>query len=124
MAGVGGIACTFVKGAARGLKDRITLWQSPGRTGYGAHVTARGDAEFHFRAINYHNPGAVEAWARDIEALQGTVVSIVDDWGFTHINCLITRVGPPRMTAAERFNPVPSFNGARGDVTVEGVIIA
>lgn len=124
MAGVGGIACTFVKGAARALKDRMTLWQSPGRTGYGAHITARGDAEFRFRAINYANPGTVETWARNLESLQGTVVSIVDDWGFTHTNCLITRVGPPRMTAAAKFSSVPTFNGARGEVVVEGVKIA
>ena len=124
MAGVGGIACTFVKGAARALKDRITLYQSPGRTGYGAHVTARGDAEFHFRAIKYHNRGEVDVWARSLEALQGTVVSIVDDWGFTHTNCLIVRVGRPRMSAAEKFNSVPSFNGARGEIVIEGVTIA
>lgn len=120
MAGIGGVSCDMVKGNARGLKQRVEVWQLPGIDGYGAHKVGQGDAEFSFLGIKYDTAANVQSWVAAIEALQGTVVSIVDDWGVTFTPCLIVSVGRPRRMAAVR--PGSSYT-CRGEIEVLGVVV-
>lgn len=122
MAGIGGIACDFVKGNIRDLKTRVTAYQQTGFGGWGAHVVGRGDSSFAFTAVLYERSGPIETWARAIESLQGTIISIVDDFGVTYFNCLVMRVGQPTKTTAIRPQD-PVTSGARGQIDVMGVIV-
>ena len=117
MASVGGLACTFVRGSAPSNKERVSVWAVPGLDGYGAHLQGLGDSEFRFRVVNYSSPAGVHTWAGLIEAMQGTVIAIVNDWAETWTGFLVLRVSPPRITA-EYGNL-----GARGEIEIEGVTI-
>lgn len=122
MAGVGGVACHFVKGSSAGLKQRVSAWFTPGINGQAALRLGYNDGEFAFQAIFYGTHAAVVSWKANIEALQGEIVSIVDDWGATHVNCLVEK-----MTAVDR-NPARG-NGiasatCRGAFMIEGRVVA
>lgn len=116
MAGIGGVACDFVRGDLRAVKERVEIWQVPGLDGYGAQKMGLGDSDFLFTAVLHDSVANVTSWITNLAVLQGAVVSIVDDWGVTFTNCLITRVGIPRRT--------PFAHGTiacRAEVDVEGV---
>jgi len=120
MATIGGITCTFVKpDFVRGPKQRLEVWQSPGLDGYGAQSLGLGDAEFRVTAVFYEVSADVEAWFRLLELLQGTIVSITDDWGLTYTGLLIVRVGEPLRRAAWGVD----FD-TRGELRIEGVKVA
>lgn len=117
MAGIGGVGCDIVRGEAPAKKERLRLWQVPGIDGYGAQAEGLGDSPFSFVGIKYGSRAAVEAWTAAIEALQGTVISVVNDWATTYTNCLIQHVSVPRITAA-----LNTGVAARGEIRVEGVV--
>jgi hypothetical protein len=116
MAMVGGITCTFVKGEAPLPKQRLVLWQVPGIDGFGAQTMGLGDSEFQFVCVYYGTPANVGAWARAIQAMQGQVVTVVNDWGTTYARCLLCRMTPPHYT------PAAHQGGARGEIRIEGVV--
>jgi hypothetical protein len=117
MPSIGGIACTFVRGDAPLPKQRVMLWHVPGIDGYGAQRMGLGDSEFQFRCIAYGTVSAVGAWAIAVQALQGQLVTIVNDWGTSYPRCLICRASPPRYTTAKI-----GTTQARGEIIVEGVV--
>ena len=116
MASIGLVSCTFVKGTIPLLKMRVETWQVPGVDGYGAQLVGYGNAEFSVRAIGYGMFSVINSWAASLESLQGTVVTIVDDWGATSPYCLITRVHTPEFRAAWG-----THGDCRGEVRIEGV---
>jgi hypothetical protein len=122
MANIGGVTCDFVKGVSSGLKQRVLSWFSPGLNGQAALLLGYSDGTFSFRGVLYGTHSAVATWKVSIEALQGEVVTIVDDWGSSHSNCLITAVSPLVRTPA-RSNGVAS-SACRGELTVEGILVA
>jgi hypothetical protein len=88
-------------------------------SGYGAHVMGGGDAEFVFRALYCGWATDVEAWFYLLEQLQGTIVTVVNDYGVNYSNCLlasVTRVskGPFRL---------PGAYDTRGEAQIGGVRI-
>lgn len=121
MADIGGVSCDFVKGEASDLKQRVETYEVPGRSGYGAHTLGLKDSPFRFTGTKKHDTSAnVDTWAASIQALQGTVVIIVDDWATSFTNLLITRVGQLRKTAGYDG----STHGAHGVIEVEGVKVS
>jgi len=118
MAGIGGVSCTFVRGHTPIVKQRIETWAVPGLDGVGAAAMGRNDSKFTFTAILFSNAAGIIAWKIAIEALQGTIVSIVNDLGVTYINCLITEVGDLRNTPAI----APGGITQRGEIQVSGVV--
>lgn len=120
MAGIGGVTCTFVKGALpRGMAQRVETWHTPGLSGQAGLKLGFSDGDFSVRAILYGAVDDVVTWKLALEALQGEVVSIADDYGVTSEGCLITRVGECQRT------PVTGTGVAgtdcRGEIVVEGV---
>lgn len=121
MAGIGGITCTFVRGQGTSPKNRTEVWTRPGIDGHGAMVLGLGDSPYLFTAVAFGTAAAVATWQSSIEALQGTVVTIVDDWNTTWTNMLITTAANAGRTP--RINH--DGNGVcRGEVRVEGVKLA
>lgn len=116
MSSVGGIACDFVKGtAALSLRERTEVWQVHGIDGYGALRIGGGNAEFRFSAVKYGTETAVAAWITSLEALQGTIISVIDDRGRNHTSLLLIVVGQPGITA-ELGN-----GGYRAELMLDGV---
>ena len=116
---IGGVSCDIVRGQIGGLKTRLELWQIPGLIGYGAQDLGLGDSEFVFVGIKYDTEANIETWIASMEALQGTVISVEDDWEQTHTNLLAVRVGTPRKTAVI----VDGSTDTRGEIRVDGVVL-
>ena len=108
--------CDFVKGEAPLPKQRLALWQVPGIDGFGAQKMGLGESEFQFVAVRYGTPAVVGAWALAVQALQGQVIAVVNDWGTAYGRCLVAKISPPR------YRPAYGQGGARGEIVVEGVV--
>lgn len=87
-------------GSGTELKERIEAWATPGMDGVGAQKIGGHDGAFRFLAVLYGTSAEVNTWFAAIEALQGEIGSIVDDWNDTHASCLILHVGERRKKAA------------------------
>jgi hypothetical protein len=118
MASIGAVLCTFVRGHAPRVKTRLELWRVPGLNGYGALVLGQNDSEFEFTAVCYSSAMGVLDWKLQIEALQGQIVSIINDLGITYSNCLITKLGNLRSAAAL----APGGITQRGEMQIGGVV--
>ena len=120
MASIGAQSCTFVHDRGRkGPRQRTIIWQNPGMDGYGAQTLGEGDAEFQVEAVLYDTTANIDTWAAAIEAMQGTVISIVDDRGTTHTSNLIVNVAAPMRTPA-----LASGVEERASIMISGVKIA
>ena len=98
---VGGIAAQLVKpNAPTGNKQRIVTWIVPGLTGIGAHKLGENEADWEFILIFFGTDAACDAWAISIEALQSTIITIIDDHGDTYTDMLVVSMANPRKIAA------------------------
>lgn len=121
MASVGGVTCDYVHGEAAELRERVDVWQVPGIDGYGAQKLAQGEADFMYVLARYDTAANVETWIDNIVALQGTLVTIVDDWEISRTLCLIQKVSAPKRTPATRTTGTVA---CRGELTIQGVLTA
>jgi len=117
MPSVGGVTCDYVHGSAAGLKMAGQTWTVPGMSGYGALVSGYQDSESRFTLVRINTSPAVHTWAGLIEALQYTLVTLVNDHGETTTDFLVRRVSQPRIRGC-RYGGVL---GARGEIQIEGV---
>lgn len=118
MAQVGSVVCDIVRGLRRPLEDRVRTWNVPGLDGYGAHNLGRHDSSFQFRLVRYGSAATVQSWIDALQALQGTAVTVINDWGDSFTNMLIERIGDPLKQAAL------GYGGARGELDIRGVVLA
>jgi hypothetical protein len=116
MATVGGLSCDFVRGTGPAKKTRTQTWSVPGLNGYGAKVFGAGDSEGEFVLVKRGTYAAVATWVALIEAMQGTLVAVVNDWGQTTAAFLIEKVTVPELTAEL------GYGGARGELRISGVV--
>jgi len=113
MATVGAVSCDMVKGHAPSKTPRLDVWHRPGVDGPGAqHLGLAG--QFEFIAVKYAAYATVLAWAQAIEALVGTVVTIINDNGQTFTGCLITQATPSIAYA------LSAAGNTRGEVRLRG----
>ena len=118
MAAIGAVTCDMVKGAAETLREQVEVWRPPGVDGVGAQGMGKSEGVSHFLAVVYDTNAAVETWADGIRALAGTVQTIVDDWGTSHTNMLIARVGELNKKAA--ILPGSTME-ARASIAIEAI---
>ena len=118
MAQIGSVNCTFVRGSPPTPKMRMELWRVPGVNGYGAQALGLSEAEFKIIAVFYSNAAGVENWKNSLEELQGQIVTIINDLGATFVNCLLTKVGNMKNTAAVVAGGITQ----RGEIEIEGVV--
>ena len=116
MADIGGVSCDMVKGVLQAPTERVESYQVPGIDGVGAQLLGLGDSPFRFRAIKYGTNAELNTWIAAIQALKGDTITIVDDWGDSHANCLIARLGAPQK------RPASDVNKCRCEILVEGVV--
>ena len=121
MAGnVGTIPCQFVRGQPEAQKQRTQTFIVAGMSGIGAHRVGRNDSEFTFEVQEAGEEADVDTWIANIQATQGQVVTIEDDWGTQHEFCLITGVTPPRKMPALVPNTSP-LEDTMAVITISGV---
>lgn len=91
---VGGVSVDLLKGNAEPQKMSSKTWRVPGRAGLGIMLMGENQSTFDYVAVVYEASGA-QTTIDALEALQGTVVTIVDEFGKSRTNCFIARVGTP-----------------------------
>jgi len=111
---IGGITCDWVKGIAPSGKMRLDVWQVPGISGYGAQKLGAGDSACAFRCIRVLSSANLDTWEASIEALQGAIVTVVNDRGKTYTRFLVSRIGIPQR--------VPAYPNEKSTIIVQGVI--
>lgn len=116
MASVDALSCDLVKGMSGDKKLRTRTWSVPGLNGYGAKVLGRGDSESEFVLVKRGTFAAVMIWVALVEAMQGTLVTVVNDWGQTTTLFLVKKVSVPKLTAEL------GYGGARGELRIQGVV--
>jgi len=116
---IGSVACYRVIGTLPVPKMRLAVWTVPGLNGYGAQDMGLQDQAFEVTAVLYDINVNVHSWKDALCALQGQIVTIIDDHGETTANCLIVEVGQAKIEAALG----PTFD-QRGEVPIRGVIRA
>lgn len=123
MASIGAVECDQVNGASEELKEGVQTWRTPGYDGVGAQTVGKNVANFRFDALRFGEAADVRQWVKDVEALQGAIVTITDDRGIAHGNLLITRMSQPSETAVILVvGPgTDSDMDTIGRITVEGV---
>jgi hypothetical protein len=89
----------------------------PGISGYGTALLGAANGEFSVTAVLLSNLAGVAVWEAALQAMQGTVVSIVDDHGTTHTYCELERVSNARITPA--YQPGTGVT-KRGEIVLQG----
>jgi hypothetical protein len=117
MATIGGISCSFVRGQAPAKKARVRVWQIPGLNGYGAQVLGLGDSAAEFVAVQFGTYAEVTTWIALVEALQGTLATVVNDFGQSVPLVLVESVSGPEVTRA-----IGTGITTRGELLIRGVV--
>lgn len=120
---IGATQCTFVKGAVPILRDRVMTWFVPGVRGQFALDLGPNEGAFAVQAVLWDSKANVKTWRLALEALQGQVVTITDDWGDAWANCLIQSVPLPERWRIPLVGGPPGVE-CRGEVLVRGVVVA
>jgi|GEM_PF-2811356 hypothetical protein len=119
---VGGTSCDkVVPDAPPAKKERVLTWIVPGLSGIGSHKLGLNDSEWQFTLVLFDVDADCDAWALLINAMQSTIVTIVDDHADSYTGMLITQVGNPRKTVAAYSNG--SILDKRCEITIRGVIV-
>lgn len=122
MATLGSVTCDIIneREAAHTLRQRTETWQTPGVDGYGAQTLGRGDSAIRFEVVKYDNRDNLETWIGNVEAVQGTVVSITDNDGVVFTNVLVTAVRVVERHVAY----IPGGTNRRAKLSIDGVKVA
>ena len=93
MATVGGYSVDVLRGLVPALKEAIAVWDVPGLDGHGAQQVGYRSPVASLLAISLVADNATaNTLISNLESLQGTSVTIVDDHGDTYTNCLVVTV--------------------------------
>jgi hypothetical protein len=115
---LGDIDIDILHGVIPGLKQVVETWRMRGVAGYGARTDGLGDSEFVVQAIKFIPDADLVDTLTVIEALQGTVITIVDDFRIENSNCLIKKIAQPKVTAAKGLN-----YDLRVEFEIEGLVL-
>lgn len=100
MATFGGVSCSYCRGDSRGPITRVETWIVPGIDGCGAQDLGDSDSEFRFELVLYGTAAGLRTWKAQIEALQGSVITVVDDKSVSHTYLLLEQVSQMETSAA------------------------
>jgi len=117
MATVGGVSTDIAIGEASALVGRTATWVVPGLDGVGAHAIGDNQGSFRYRLIHHGSQAAVETWLRAIDALVGTVITVVDEFSVSRTSLLVMQSSGHRKQAV-----VSNSGNGRAEVTISGVV--
>ena len=86
MASVGGVTVEILRGNIAPQTQRVDTWHIPGRTGIGAQLMGLNQSSFSYQCILIAAQASVEGRLASLSALQGTIISVTDDFGETRAN--------------------------------------
>lgn len=118
MPSINSIDCFRIIGVIPPPKMKLSVWTVPGINGYGAQQLGNQDQPFEVIAVGYGSKSAAETWKAGLFACQGQTVTIVDDFGVSSSNCLVTEVGPMQFEAAIAAGGI----AVRAECSVKGVV--
>ncbi len=122
MATIGGITCDYLHGSVGALRTLLEVYRQPGRSGYGAQDLGKGQSEWAYEAVLYGSVATTNAWVASLVALQGTVVTAVDDLAVTWEHLLVMSVSPPRRSPARGYSASAPADAVRVVVQLAGVV--
>jgi len=122
MPSIGGTTCTFIHTAGGRppavLREETEVFRLPGINGYGAQKLGLGGGGFQLTAVLYTTAAGARLWEAALQAKQAAIVTIVDDLGTSHTNCLLMHVGNARIHPAR--NPSGTIT-QRAELDIVGV---
>lgn len=99
MATLGAVTVDILRGNTTPVRTRVETWHVPGRTGIGAQLMGSNESAFAYEGVVYAATATAETTLAAVAALQGTVITIVDDHSQSRANCLVTSVDIPDRRA-------------------------
>ncbi len=115
---IGGIQCTFLHERAwQPLKQTVEIWHVPGHDGFGGQILGKGDSPCQYEAKKLDSDANCESWATSIYALQGTVVTVINEWGNQRDNVLVVSA----RFQAKVADPVNG--GCRYEILINGLTL-
>ncbi|NLE62137.1 MAG: hypothetical protein GX616_27585 [Planctomycetes bacterium] len=116
MASIGGVTCTFLRGVVPALKEEAIVSRRPGMNGYEILLTGAGDSQGQLQATLRSSDAGCDTWIASIQALQGDIVTVVNDHGDTTTGVYVQRVSQPQ----KRASCVPGTTvTTRADLTIQ-----
>ncbi len=102
-------------------KQRVKVWWRAGHNGRGAHKLGVNQAEWEFQLIFFGTDAQCDAWAISIDALQATVVTIVDSIPDSYTKMLIVTITNKQKRPALHAGGL-GLTGMRCEMTIAGVM--
>lgn len=97
MSSIGPVNFDIMRGVPSLIRPRVETWEVPGLDGYGAQTLGNGDAEFELETVAYFTSNALaDLHIVACVEVQGTVVTIVDDYGASFPAIIVVRVDTAR----------------------------
>lgn len=118
---VGGVSCGFVHNLddTQTARQRVNVYALPGYPGLGATIYGASVTSYRFEAVLFDSLAAVNTWQGQLEALQGTIGTVIDDDGDTYANLFLWRSRARRKKAV--IVPGSPLITKRGAVLIEAV---
>lgn len=92
MATVGAVTVELLSGDSDPQSEQVDVWTVPGQDGVGAQLLGSNQSAFSYVATLFGSSSDVETRLVNLAAIQGTVITIVDDFSKTRTSCLVTKV--------------------------------
>jgi len=118
MPSIGGVSCDRVSGDPGVIKEAVVTWKVLGLDGIGSFKLGKNDSDFQLLGVKYDSEANVLAWVTQIENLQGSVVTVVNDRGVTTNNVLLELVGQASLKPA--YLPGGDSTRTRGQMLIRG----
>lgn len=100
MGQIGSISTSILRMVPVWTRQRTEIWQVPGQDGYGVQTLGLGDAEFNLSVVLYaEDDDQADNFHTGLSQLQGTIVTVIDDFPSTWPDVLILHVAQPRKQA-------------------------
>ncbi len=117
---INAIECQFIRLELSELKTRVEVLTRPGFSGVGAMDLGKNDSRWSAVAVKYGLKDDIDDWFASIEALQGTTVTIVDDWEVERDDLFLVQVSPRNKRPA--LIPGNENIDTRGELRLEGIV--
>ncbi len=118
MTSVGGVTCDLVAGSPPDMATRCDVWEAPGHDGIGWQELGAGDGGGRIVCQRFASAAVVATWAAALRALQGTAVTVINDFGESTGSVFIAEVSQAQKSAWRK--PGTSIT-TRGVVTLKTI---
>ena len=104
MPSIGGVSLDLLKGRVPTLRDTVEVWRRDGFDSYGARTNGKADGEFALMSVKYVTGAtkqdawdAAEVHLDDCRELQGTTVTVLDEFNISFEDCLVVKMDEAKV---------------------------